>query len=109
MEKLASYRGWEVVSELVDLTGRATLLRDGKFVADSEDVFELIMQCPAEVAAALRKQLVADMIQAGGGVEEYQKAVTNNRIAYGNHFYDFMDDLTIQEFADQGVFLSYSY
>jgi hypothetical protein len=109
MIKIASYKEWAIMSEVVDQTGRATLMQYDKAVADSEDVFDLLSKCPDVAATSMRKQIVADMIQSNGGPDAYQASATNNRILFGNDFYDFMDDATIQEFADQGVFLSYKY
>jgi hypothetical protein len=107
MKKIASYGNWSIVVDVGDIQGIAYIQQGNKNLASSEDVFSLLVECPAMAAQSLRAQLVANIINEGGGVSAFQEAVTNNRILFGADFYIYMDEDTLQEFTNQGVILTY--
>lgn len=107
MITVAAYNGWTIIDDSDDTTGIAYIKYHDRILASSEDAFALLSQCPQAAAQELRKQLVAYSIKEAGGADAFQKAVNANRIAFGPDFYDYLDEETLTEFAQQDIYMSY--
>lgn len=104
---IASNNNWSISISTNDFAKCYLLFHGSNFVSKSEDAFMLLSKCPLPIAQSLRSQLVTHTIQENGGTLAYQTIATDNRIKYGSDFYDYLDELTLREFANQGINLSY--
>ena len=103
---VASYKNWMISIVSMEESSIAQLLADGKIITSAEGAYDVLTDCPPEIAGKLRIQLIEDEIAQAGGITQYKELVYKNQLKYGVQCYSYLDTDTLKAFAELGIYLS---
>lgn len=104
---VASYKNWSV-SLIVQEESSVSQLKSGNnVIAYADHTYELLLNCPPDIAVELRKLLIDYEIKAAGGISSFREQVYNNQLTYGVGCYNYLDTDTLRAFAELDIYLSH--